>query len=264
MTRYAVGSIALNVVVAGSGPPLVLVHGFPLDHRMWQAQIEALADEHLVIAPDLRGFGASDVTPGTVTMQQMADDLAALLDVLAVGQPVTLAGLSMGGYVAWQFALRHRPRLARLILCDTRAQADTPEAAAGRLALADRVVAEGAAVVAETLLPRLFAPSTYTQRPALVAATREVILRTNPEGIAAALRGMAQRPDVRPQLREIEVPALVLGGEEDAISPPEEMQQIAQALPRGMWVPIPQAGHMAPCEQPQQVNQAIRQFLAAS
>ena len=264
MARYAVGPIALNVVVAGSGPPLVLVHGFPLDHGMWQAQIEALADECQVIAPDLRGFGASDVTPGTVTMQQMADDLAALLDVLAVGQPVTLAGLSMGGYVAWQFALRHRFRLARLILCDTRAQADTPEAAAGRLALADRVVAEGAAVVAETLIPRLFAPSTYTQQPALVAATREVILRTNPQGIAAALRGMAQRPDVRPLLPQIDVPALLLGGEEDAISPPEEMQQIAQALPRGTWVPIPQAGHMAPCEQPRQVNQAIRRFLAAS
>jgi pimeloyl-ACP methyl ester carboxylesterase len=264
MGRQAVGQIALNVEVAGSGPPLVLVHGFPLDHQMWQAQIEGLADAYQVIAPDLRGFGGSDVTRGTVTMPQMADDLAGLLDVLQVRQPVTLAGLSMGGYVAWQFALRHRPRLARLILCDTRAQADTPEAAAARLALAERVLAEGAAVVAQTLLPKLFAPATYTQKPELVAAMREVILRTHPEGIAAALRGMAQRPDVRPLLGQIDVPALVLGGEEDAISPPDEMRQIARELPQGTWVPIPHAGHMAPCEQPDRVNQAIRRFLAAS
>lgn len=264
MARYAVGEVALNVTVAGSGPPLLLVHGFPLDHQMWQAQIEGLADEYQVIAPDLRGFGRSDVTGGTVSMSQMADDLAALVDVLQVPQRVTLAGLSMGGYVAWQFALRHRSRLSRLILCDTRAQADTPEAAAARLSLAQRVLAEGAAVVAEALLPKLFAPATYTRKPELVAATREVILRTHPEGIAAALRGMAQRPDVRPLLGQIDVPALVLGGEEDAISPPEEMRQIAAALPQGTWVPIPQAGHMVPCEQPQVVNEAIRRFLAAS
>jgi 3-oxoadipate enol-lactonase len=262
MTRYTVGDITLHVEVAGGGRPLLLVHGFPLDHQMWRAQIEELSRDVRVIAPDLRGFGRSDVTQGTVTMQQMADDLAGLLDVLQVRESVALAGLSMGGYVAWQFALRHRARLGRLILCDTRAQADAPEAAAARLALAQRVLAEGAAVVAEALVPRLFAPATYTQRPELVAATREVILRTHPEGIAAALRGMAQRPDMRPLLGQIDVPALVLGGEDDAISPPEEMQQIARDLPRGTWVMIPAAGHMAPCEQPERVNQAIRQFLS--
>lgn len=261
MARYTVGDVALEVAQAGSGPPLLLVHGFPLDHQMWTAQIEDLSNDFCVIAPDLRGFGGSDVTPGTVTMRQMADDLAALLDVLAIREPVALAGLSMGGYVAWQFALHHRPRLARLILCDTRAAADSPEGAAARLELAQRVLKEGSAVAAEALLPRLLARGNYERRPELVQRLREVILRTKPEGMAAALRGMAERPDVRPLLSQIDVPALVLCGEEDVISPPDEMRQIAESLPQGEFCLIPQAGHMAPCEEPELVNQAMRRFL---
>jgi len=140
--------IGMNVVERGSGVPLLLVHGYPLDHSMWQGQIEGLGDACRVIAPDLRGFGASGVTPGTVTMGQMADDMAALLDALKIHEPIVFCGLSMGGYVAWQFALRHRQRLTKLILCDTRAAADSPEAAAGRLKTADKVLDEGAAVAA--------------------------------------------------------------------------------------------------------------------
>src|SRR5688572_20983782 len=112
MAMIQVGDIRLNVIEKGRGTPLLLVHGYPLDHSMWRGQIDGFADEFRVIAPDLRGFGLSDVTPGTVTMEQMADDLAALLDALAIQGPVVFCGLSMGGYVAWQFALRHRARLA--------------------------------------------------------------------------------------------------------------------------------------------------------
>src|SRR5437879_9784417 len=125
-----------------------------------------------MIAPDLRGFGQSDVTHGTVMMEQFADDIAALLNALLITEPIVFCALSMGGYVAWQFALRHRQRLARLILCDTRAVADSPEAAAGRLKTAERVLAEGASVAAEALLPKLFAPTTYSERPQIVEATR--------------------------------------------------------------------------------------------
>src|SRR5437773_12119040 len=119
MSFVQAGNVRLNVVESGRGSPLVLVHGYPLDHSMWRSQIDGLADICRVIAPDLRGFGASEVTPGTVTMEQMADDLVALLDALQIAEPVVFCGLSMGGYVGWQFALRHRSRLAKLILCDT-------------------------------------------------------------------------------------------------------------------------------------------------
>jgi 3-oxoadipate enol-lactonase len=256
------GPVRLNVVERGAGTPLVLVHGYPLDHTMWQGQIDGLADVCRVIAIDLRGFGKSDVTGGTVTMQQMADDVAALLDALGIHQPVVFCGLSMGGYVAWQFALRHRSRLSRLVLCDTRAVADAPDAAEGRRKTAEKVLAEGASVAADALLPKLFAPATQKAQPPIVEATRQVIHATSPEGIAAALRGMAERPDVTGQLASIDVPALLICGEHDAISPADEMRQIAAALPSGRFVLIPDAGHMAPLEQPQAVNKAIRDFLA--
>jgi pimeloyl-ACP methyl ester carboxylesterase len=195
-------------------------------------------------------------------MQQMADDLAGLLDALAVREPIVFCGLSMGGYVAWQFALRHRPRLSRLILCDTRAIADTPEAAAGRLKTAERVLTEGPGVVAEAMLPKLFAPDTAQNQPQVVEATRQVILQTKPAGIAAALHGLAQRPDVTEHLPRIDVPTLVICGEHDAISPPAEMEQFATKMPQARFVKIAGAGHMAPLEAPQAVNVAIKEFLA--
>jgi pimeloyl-ACP methyl ester carboxylesterase len=228
---------------------------------MWRGQIGGLADVCHVIAPDLRGFGASEVTRGTVTMEQMADDLVALLDALKINEPIVLCGLSMGGYVAWQLGLRHRARLAKLILCDTRAVADSAEAAAGRLKTADKVLAEGASIAAEALIPKLFAPATYQQQPKLVEETRQVILRTKPEGIAAALRGMAQRSDVTAQLSKLDLPALLICGEHDGISPPSEMRQIAAQMPRAKFVEISAAGHMAPLEQSVAVNAGIREFL---
>jgi pimeloyl-ACP methyl ester carboxylesterase len=263
MANIRIGEIDLSVVDRGSGKPVLFAHGFPLDHSMWQAQIDDLANDYRVIAPDLRGFGKSSATDGTAGMDLMADDLAALLDALAVREPVVFCGLSMGGYVAWQFALRHRALLAKLILCDTRAIADSPEAAAGRLKTAERVLAEGPGVVANAMLEKLFDPATAIRQPALVEETRQVMLRTSPTGIAAALRGMAARPDVSSRLAEFDLPALLLCGEHDAISPPAEMQGIAQRLPQATFVEIKGAGHMAPLEQPAAVNAAVRQFIRA-
>jgi 3-oxoadipate enol-lactonase len=258
----SIGDIRLNFVERGRGTPLLLVHGYPLDHSMWHGQLDGLADICRVIAPDLRGFGRSSVTPGVAAMAQMADDLVGLLDALRLTEPIAFCGLSMGGYVAWQFALRHRARLARLILCDTRAIADSAEAAEGRRKTAEKVLAEGAGVAA-AMLPKLFAPGTFQDQPQVVEATKEVILRTQPQGIAAALLGMAERPDVSGRLAEIDVPALVICGQHDGISPPQEMRQIAAALPKARFVEIAGAGHMAPLEQPAAVNAAIRAFLAS-
>jgi pimeloyl-ACP methyl ester carboxylesterase len=259
--RVKVYDSELNYAEAGRGTPLVLVHGFPLDHTMWQEQIHTLAKGYRVIAPDLRGFGESGVTPGLVTMPRMADDLAELLSGIGASEPVVFCGLSMGGYVAWQFAMRHRERLAKLILCDTRAVADNAEAAANRNALAERVQKEGPGFVAETMLPKLFAPATIESRAPCVEATRQVILRTNAQGIAAASRGMAQRPDVTSRLPTFDVPALVICGQHDAISKPEEMREIAAKMPQSKYVEIAGAGHMSPLEKPAEVNVAIREFL---
>ncbi len=263
MNTVNIAKTQLNVVQRGSGRPLLLVHGFPLDHQMWLGQITELGEEFHVIAPDLRGFGRSGDATGTVPMQQYADDLAELLDALRIDQPVALCGLSMGGYIAWQFWRRHAARLSHLILCDTRSVPDTPEVAQTRLQTAQRVLAEGTAVLVETMMPKLFAERTQRQRPAVIAATEQVIRSARPAGIAAALRGMAQREDATPWLPTITVPTLVVCGQEDVISSVAEMERIAGAIPASEFVVIPACGHMAPLEEPVHVNKAIRGFLHA-
>jgi len=187
---------SFQVADTGAGPPLLLVHGFPLAHAMWAAQIKALSHDHRVIAPDLRGFGDSVVTPGTVTMARMADDLAGLLDELSVDGAVAFVGFSMGGYVGWEFLRRHRERVASLVLCDTRVIADTPDAAAGRLKLAERVEAEGVEVAVQAMLPKLLAADQADGIPNLADTVATMIRRSDPRGIAAALRGMAERRDL--------------------------------------------------------------------
>ena len=261
MKTQTAGGIELATVDQGSGLPLVLVHGFPLDHTMWNAQVEALSSHYRVIAPDLRGFGQSGVTPGKVTMEQFADDLAALLDCLGVDEPVVFCGLSMGGYVAWQFWRRHRSRVRGLILCDTRAVADTAEQAAGRLTMADRAVREGPAPLVEGMMPKLFARGTVEADPDLVESLRQVMLRSDPEGIAAAGRGMAERPAATATLSRIDCPTLVIVGQFDAISTVEEMRSIAAAIPGAGFVEIAGSGHMSPMERPAEVNAAIAGFL---
>lgn len=258
--RVSTGAVELNVTLRGHGAPILLVHGFPLDHTMWAGQFAALAETHRVIAPDLRGFGVSQVTAGTVSMEQMADDLAALLDALEIDQPIVLCGLSMGGYVAFQFWRKYAARLQKLILCDTRAAPDTPQAAQGRLELAAKVEASGTGILAETMIPKLFAP----RSAARVDLQHEVILRTPPQGAAAALRGMAARADARPWLAEIQLPTLVVVGEHDAISPVDEMRTIAEGISGAELVVVPGVGHMAPLEDPVTVNAALAKFLATA
>ena len=261
MPTTTVNGISMNYVDEGAGPVLLLVHGFPLDHSMWQFQIADLKEEVRVIAPDLRGFGATGVTPGTVSMRQMADDLAALLDALKITEPVFFCGLSMGGYVAWQFIERHAHRLAGVILCDTRAQADTPKERETRLETADKVLKEGPGFLADSMPKKLFSELAHKEQGALVNATKAVIRKGNPEGVAAAARGMAARPDVRDRLPSIELPALVIVGTDDAISTADEMREIAEALPVSMFTEVPGAGHMSPLEAPDVVNTAILEFV---
>jgi 3-oxoadipate enol-lactonase len=259
--RVQVDGVELSVTESGQGAPLVLVHGFPLDHRMWLSQIELLSGSAHVIAPDLRGFGASQVVPGTTTMQRMADDLAGLLDVLAVHRPVILCGLSMGGYVAFQFVRKYRERLAGLILADTRSLADTPQAAAGRFKLAEHVLQAGTGYAADAMLPKAFAPSSFRDHLAMTEFARQIVLEQSREGVAAALRGLAERPDVTSELPGMSLPALVIVGEQDAISPPDEMRAMAAAIPKADFVLIPDTGHLPPMENPLAFNAAVERFL---
>jgi 3-oxoadipate enol-lactonase len=261
MKKVTVNGISLATHDEGNGLPILFIHGFPLSHSMWRHQLEAFSSDHRVIAPDLRGFGDSDVTEGTVTMEQHADDLVALLDELNVNEPVVLCGLSMGGYIAWQFQQKYPERLHALILCDTRAIADTPEGVENRKRLAKMVIENGSAAVASAMLPNLFSPVTSERQQASIDELRQTIASTSPQGIVAASLGMAERPDVTSILPNIKTPSLLIVGEDDGISPPEEMKAIADVMPNARLVTIPEAGHMSPLENPEPVNAAIREFL---
>ncbi len=266
MKSLSVRGTDLCCVDRGQGRPVLFVHGFPLDHTMWAAQIDAISPQCRVIAPDLRGFGRSGKGDRSnsppFTMEQFADDLAALLDALEIREPVVYCGLSMGGYIAWQFWRKYAARLRGLVLCDTRSTADTPEVVAGRRTMADRVLKEGSAPLVESTLPRLFCEATRRQRPEVVEGLRRVMMANSPQGIAAAALGMAQRPDMTASLVEIRCPTLVVVGQDDAISPPAEMRGIAEAIPGARFVEIPAAGHMSPLENPAAVSAAIVAFLA--
>lgn len=260
--KKKIGGLELAWDDAGRGLPVVLLHAFPLDRRMWDPQRAALARGYRVITPDFRGHGESAVPEEDSTMERLAEDLRGLLEALRL-EPVVLGGLSMGGYAAFAFLRRYPARVRALILADTRAGADTEEGRQARLenaALAERA---GSAAIAERLLPKLLGASTHASNPQLVAAVREMILSTSPAGIARALRGMAARPDSTPLLAAIQVPTLVLVGEEDVLTPPAEAQAMAGAIPGAKLERIPAAGHLSNLEQPARFTPALEEFLAS-
>ncbi len=262
MKKTALGDLNFAYTDEGNGDVLLLLHGFPLNQSMWKHQIAALTQTHRVIAPDLRGHGQTEVTEGTVTMAEMAGDVRGLLDHLEVNTPVSVGGLSMGGYVAWEFWSQFPMRVAKLLLFDTRAVADTEIVARAREMMAAQVVAVGASMASESMLPKLVSEATKNQQAAVVKELENMILATDPQAIAATQRGMAQRRDMTELLPSIDVPTLVVCGSEDVISPPEEMESFANLIPNAQFVQIENAGHLAPLEQPELVNKAVRSFLA--
>src|SRR4029453_15331537 len=194
-----------------------------------------------VIVPDLRGLGETDASTGTATMNRMAQDVAQLLDHLQISQAV-IGGLSMGGYVALAFYKQFPSRVRALILADTRATPDTDEAKQTRAQQAEKAVAEGMAGIADAMLPKLLTPETVSKRPEIVKRVRDMMLKTKPEGAAAALRGMAERDDQTSLLSKITVPTLILVGAEDAITPVADSEKMSQAIAGSRLVLLENAG----------------------
>lgn len=245
----------------GRGPPLLLIHGFPLGRRLWRPQLENLLGVARVIAPDLRGHGDSEAVPGPYTMELLADDCHALLRECGVDQPVVVCGLSMGGYVAMAFARKYPEQVAGLVLAATRASADTTEGRAGR----DRSIAvareKGVEAIVDGMLPKLLAPDTLAQRKGVVDYARKMMLMTSAEGMVGALEGMKTRPDMTEWLRNFGKPTLILHGAEDEIIPPRDAEALREVIPGAALQLIPNAGHLLNLEQPAIFNAALRQFL---
>ena len=260
--KKRIGGIEMAWDDTGQGLPLVLLHAFPVNRRMWAAEREALAPRYRVITPDFRGHGESGLAEEDSTMERLAEDVCGLLDELKL-ERVVLGGLSMGGYAAFAFLRRHAGRVAALILADTRAGADSEDGRKARYDSAALAEKEGAGVIAERLLPKLLGATTQANKPEVVAAVRAMILSTPPAGIARALRGMAARSDSTPLLGAIRVPTLILVGEEDTLTPPAESEAMAKAIPGAALVKIPAAGHLANLEQPAAFTRALEDFLGS-
>ena len=259
--RLTVNGLSLAVEVRGDGPAVLFVHGYPFDHTMWTHQLAAL-EGWCRIAPDLRGMGQSDAPDLGYSMETYAADLAELLDLLGARE-VVLVGLSMGGYVAFEFLRRWRERVRGLVLIDTRAEADTPEARMSRDAAAATARDQGAAAIAEAMLPKVLGGSTLAGAPAVAEGVRAMMAAAPVAGIVGALGAMRDRPDSTPLLGELAgLPVLVIVGEEDQLTPPSQASAMAEAIPGASLVVIRSAGHLPPVERPAETTDAILAFLA--
>jgi 3-oxoadipate enol-lactonase len=246
--------------VHGSGQDLLLVHPFPAHHGIWAPVAEMLSTRYRVILPDVRGLGQSSPGDGPATMQKHADDLVRVLDELKVGK-VVFAGNSIGGYIFFEFWRRHRQRVSAAVLVDTRAGADSDDARKNRLAAADDVLNRGTEPFIDAQLPKLIGESTHRNRPDKAAEAKKMMMQASPAGIAAVQRGMAARPDSNATLATIDIPVLVICGDEDTLTSPLEMESMHRAIRGSIFRRVAKAGHYSPFEQPEEVHRLMREFL---
>jgi 3-oxoadipate enol-lactonase len=260
MIQIKSGDTSLAYQILGTGPPVVLLHPFPAHHELWLPAANALISRYQVILPDLRGHGDSDAGDGPATMEKHAVDLARILDHAEVGR-APFAGVSIGGYVLFEFWRRYRGRIAALVLLNTKAPADSPEAKASRLQAAADVLERGTGPFFESMVPKLLGQTTRDSRPDLVDGALQMMRKMSPESVAQVQRGMAERPDSVPDLKTINVPTLIVTGDEDVLTGPPEAELMRQNIPSSELKVIRRAGHYSPWEQPGEAGQLLRRFL---
>src|SRR5918911_1279541 len=250
-------------VERGEGPedPVVLLHAFPLNSRMWAPQIKALASHRRVITPDYPGFGRSPRPPAQPDVRYYAEQVRDLLDQLKLGR-VVLGGLSMGGYVAFACLRLFPERISALLLANTRPEPDDEDAKEARRETARRVAEEGVGILPDLQMENLLAPDTLENKKDVAKFVRGLILESSPDGVVAALGAMRERPDSTDLLGKINVPTLVIGGAEDALSTPEIMESMAEKIPDSRHLTLPNAGHLSNLEAPKGFNTALEDFLA--
>lgn len=245
----------------GSGLPVVFLHAFPLNRTMWDPQVTALVGECRCIPIDFRGFGDSKASP-PYSVDQYADDVAGVLDTLKIEQAV-IAGLSLGGYVAFAFWRRHRHRVRALILADTRAVGDTVDAVARRRGLIELAETQGSVAVANAQIAGLVGKTTRDKRPDIYDAVHRLIAQAPVDGIVGALEAMIARPDSTPTLSTIDVPTLIVVGGEDVVTPPRDARALHAAIPGSRIEILQQAGHLSNVERPAAFNTVVTEFLAS-
>ncbi|MGA9641609.1 MAG: alpha/beta fold hydrolase [Terriglobales bacterium] len=246
--------------VQGDGPAVVLLHPFPSHHEFWMPAVPALQSRYRLILPDLRGHGESEIGKGPAFMAKHAADVARVMDAAGVGKAAFIV-CSIGGYIVFEFLRRYRARVSALALCNTRPQPDTAEARANRLKNAEVVLEQGTEPFLQSMIPKLLGATTLSSRPDLVEGALRMMRKMSPEDISLVLRGMAERPDSVPDLKRINLPTLILMGDEDTLTPEADGELMRQSIPNSRLKIIPKAGHYAPWERPEAVAPLLRQFL---
>jgi 3-oxoadipate enol-lactonase len=244
----------------GDGPPVVLLHPFPCDHEFWYPLAPALDSRYRLILPDLRGHGDSGIGEGPALMSKHASDIARVLDAVEIGK-AAFVGCSIGGYILSEFWRRFRERVNVLAIIDSRPQADTAEARSNRLKAAAAVLEQGTEPFLDAMIPKLMGRTTIETRPDLVAGARAMMRKMSAEDVSLVQRGMAERPDSVADLKTINVPTLILIGEEDVLSTVADGELMREKIAGSRLKVIPKAGHYAPWEQPDLVGPVLRQFL---
>lgn len=252
-------AIHLHHAEAGQGLPVVLVHGFPFNHHIWDAQIADLGVSYRVIAPDLRGFGESAAPDDGYSMDDFAADVVTLLDRLGIDRAVWV-GHSMGGYLTFSALRRWPERVRAVAFVATHARPDTPEKKIQRETSADNAMISGVSDTAFSMMGTIFASGVDRQGP-MAQRIYDIMIGTAPHAVAGALRGMAARPDSRDVARSLSIPALVVAGEDDEAVGAELTSELAQIIPNAQHVVIPGAGHMPMVEQPDAFTNTLRKFL---
>jgi 3-oxoadipate enol-lactonase len=260
MPRIKSDDAEISYLILGSGPPLVLLHPFPVHHEFWLPAAQALASRYKVILPDLRGHGDSDIGEGPATMDKHVSDIARVLDHAEVGR-AAFAGVSIGGYILFEFCRRLRARVAALTLINTKAGADSPEARAARLKTANDVIDQGTEPFFESMLPKLLGKTTHATRPDLVDGALQMMRKMSPEDVAMVQRGMAERADSGATLKSINVPTLIVTGDEDIMTGLPEAEFMHQNISGSQIKVIPKAGHYSAWEKPEEVGLILRQFF---
>lgn len=252
--------IQLYYKVMGEGFPVVLLHPFPVHSEFWTPVAQKLATRYQLVLPDLRAHGLSEVGAGPATMDKHAADLLRLLDAQQITRAV-FVGVSIGGYILFEFWRRHRERVAALVLSNTRAEPDTEQGRANRLKSIEHARLRGTGPFLDEQIPNLIGESTRRNRPDIVVTARGMMERLTVEGLAVLQQGMAERPDSVPTLREIKVETLIIAGEEDTLTPLANAQLMQQNIPGSKLDVIPRAGHYAALESQEAFARVLRQFL---
>ena len=260
MHRISSDDAEIFYEVVGNGPPVVLLHPFPVHHEFWTPVAQMLSSRYRLIMPDLRGHGESSLGSGAATMQKHAADIAHVMDDAGV-ERAPLIGFSIGGYAMFEFWRRFRGRVSALVLCNTKAQADMPAARAVRLQVADDVLQRGAEQFFAGMTQKLMGETTRRSRPDLVEGALRMMRKMSAENVAGVQRGMADRPDSVATLKTITVPTLIITGDEDIITGVPEAELMKQRIPGSQMKVVAKAGHYSPWEQPEEVGRLLRQFL---